>query len=530
MKKLSGVIVAVLTLCLCLLVGPIPSTAEEHPDAPELDGALAWLNTEKPLRMEELKGNVVLLDFWTYCCINCMHVLPTLRQLEKDFEDEPFVVIGVHSAKFEKEKEAVNIRRAMERHDVRHPVAVDSNFQIWRNYGVNAWPTLFLIGADGKAMAKIPGEPRYEDLKKMISLLLEDAKQRGIANAQPPNLYKNPNKGHKAPFLFPGKVLPLSDGTLLVADSAHHRLVQMKESGEVVEVIGNGLDGFLDGSFTEAVFSRPQGMLEMSPGIIWVADTDNHSIRRVDLKSREVTTLFGNGQKGQRFHRVAEGWKPGGPSSDFRSPWALEKVPGGVAVAMAGSHQLFLLNDQGTKFRVLAGSGRERITDGAPADSAFAQPSGLALSADKKWLYLADSETSAIRRLRISDGHTETLVGTGLFDFGDRNGPLDTALLQHPLAVEILDDGSLIVADTFNSKLKRLNLKKSALSSFPLRGKAKVLEEPGGIARRGNTLFVADTNQHRIVSINLKTGKAQEITPRELGPPSLHGGIQDRSR
>jgi len=201
-----------------------------------------------------------------------------------------------------------------------------------------------------------------------------------------------------------------------------------------------------------------------------------------------------------------------------------------VAVAMAGSHQLFLLNNEGTQFRVLAGSARERLTDGAPSDSAFAQPSGLALSMDKKWLYLADSETSAIRRLRISDGHTETLVGTGLFDFGDRNGPLDTALLQHPLAIEVLDDGSLVVVDTFNSKLKRLDLKARRLSPFALRGKAKTLKEPGGIARRGNTLYLADTNQHRILAIDLKTGTSQEIKPKELGPPSLHGGILDRSR
>jgi sugar lactone lactonase YvrE/peroxiredoxin len=530
MKKFRGIAVVLIAVCLCLFLGPIPSTAEEQPDAPELDGALAWLNTEKPLRMEELRGNVVLLDFWTYCCINCMHVLPTLRQIEKDFADEPFVVIGVHSAKFQEEKEAANIREAIERHDIRHPVAVDSNFTIWRNYGVNAWPTLFLIGADGKAMAKIPGEPKYEDLKKMISLLLAEAKQKGIANSQPPRLNKNPNNGHKDPFLYPGKVLPLNDGTLLVADSAHHRLVQMKDDGEVVDVIGSGLDGFRDGTFTESAFSRPQGMVEMAPGVLWVADTDNHSIRRVDLRKREVTTLFGNGQKGQRFHQVSDGWKPGGDSVDFRSPWALEKIPGGVAVAMAGSHQLFLLNDKGTQFRVLAGSGRERLTDGAPADAAFAQPSGLALSTDKKWLYLADSETSAIRRMRISDGQTETLVGTGLFDFGDRNGPLDTALLQHPLAIEVLDDGTLIVADTFNSKLKRLDVKASQLSSFALAGKAKRLKEPGGIARRGDTLYVADTNQHRVLAIDLKTGKSQEIKPKDLGPPALHGGILDRSR
>src|SRR5215471_1254243 len=127
-------------------------------NAPDFPEGLEWLNTDHPISLRDLKGQVVLLDFWTYCCINCMHVFPDLHALEEKYKDQPVVVIGVHSGKFDQEKDVDHIRQAILRHNINHPVAVDSQFKIWNSYGVQSWPTLILIDLEGNAVAGWSGE------------------------------------------------------------------------------------------------------------------------------------------------------------------------------------------------------------------------------------------------------------------------------------------------------------------------------------------------------------------------------------
>ncbi|HEX2869201.1 MAG TPA: thioredoxin-like domain-containing protein [Ignavibacteriales bacterium] len=129
-------------------------------DAPEFPDGLDWLNVDHPIKLSDLRGKVVLLDFWTFCCINCMHIIPDLKKLEAKYPGE-LAVIGVHSAKFLSEQETGNIRQAILRYDIEHPVVNDKDFKIWTSYGANAWPTVVLIDPRGDVVGHHSGEGVY---------------------------------------------------------------------------------------------------------------------------------------------------------------------------------------------------------------------------------------------------------------------------------------------------------------------------------------------------------------------------------
>ena len=510
-----------------------PEAPRAGPLAPELDGGQAWLNTSEPLRLAQLKGHVVLLDFWTYCCINCMHVLPDLRKLEERFAEQPFVVIGVHSAKFETEREARHIREAMERHDVRHPVVVDSDFAIWRRYDIQAWPSLVLIDATGRVRAKVAGEPDRELLGQAIEGLLSRAQQRGDLVASSERFRMETPVRSNRPLSFPGKVVVDPDGGLAVTDSAHHRVVIADADERLVAVAGSGVEGRVDGSFTESSFNRPQG-LSWHEGDLFVADTDNHAIRRLDIEGRRVHTVAGTGQRGEGLLSVSAGWRSA-RTTPLRSPWDLLWAPsirdegGGFVVAMAGSHQLFVYQPRQERVRVLSGSGRERLTDGTAALAAFAQPSSLALTSDSAAVYVADSETSAIRVVSLADGAVRTLVGVGLFDFGDEDGVGEAVRLQHPLGVARVGEDILWIADTFNDRLKELVPSTRTVRRLPWSDDLG-LREPGGITVSGNDLLIVDTNHHRILRVDRQSGTSKEVRWIGLEAPALEGGVLERPR
>jgi thiol-disulfide isomerase/thioredoxin len=134
----------ILLLQLSILRGELVADTRALVRAPEFPAGMQWLNTATPLRLADLRGKIVLLDFWTYCCINCMHIIPELTALERKYPNE-LVVIGVHSAKFHNEGDSENIRQAILRYEIQHPVVNDRDFRIWRSYAVRAWPTLMVI-------------------------------------------------------------------------------------------------------------------------------------------------------------------------------------------------------------------------------------------------------------------------------------------------------------------------------------------------------------------------------------------------
>jgi thiol-disulfide isomerase/thioredoxin len=482
---------------------PMPSFSSAV-RAPEIARkGLVWLNTPKPLSLSDVKGKLVLLDFWTLCCINCMHVLPTLRKVEEAFPDE-VVVIGVHSPKFSAEKKLENVQAAIGRYDIKHPVIHDPDMTLWKQYGVHAWPTLIFVDPAGYIIANTSGEPEPLHLLNAVRDLLDKYEQEGSLHPQKLELTTTPVPATR--LSFPGKIKPLPgpEKIWMVADSGHHQIVLFNDQGVEQKRIGHGKRGGNDGPAEQASFNSPQGMIADDKAI-YVADTNNHAIRRIDRKTWAVTTLAGTGERGMMLINKFEAAK----GRSLASPWDLEIKDHILFFANAGSHQIGALDLSENKIRLIAGTGGESIRDGDVLHAELAQPSGLVFKPNHGALYFADSETSSIRLIHMKDGRVETLVGKGLFDFGHKNGPFKSAKLQHALGLAALDDNNLVVADSYNATLRRLDLANKEASDMddgwnctdPL---CLPFAEPAGVWADGpHRLLVSDTNNNRIVEVDL---------------------------
>jgi DNA-binding beta-propeller fold protein YncE len=498
--------------------GKAAAAVDEHPyplriAAPALDGG-EWVNTPKPLSLEELRGRYVLLDFWTYCCINCMHVLPELKKLEHAFPNE-LVVIGIHSAKFEGEQVTDNIREAALRYEIEHPVVNDANMAIWRRYGARSWPTLVLIDPAGEVVWAASGERDFEQMKAVIDRGLPYYQKKGVLKlAARPEIAGSATMPD-TPLRFPGKVLVDDAGKrLFIADSNHNRIVVAGLDGQLQHAVGSGAIGREDGAWDACSFSHPQGMALVGD-VLYVADTENHLLRIIDLTKHEVRTVAGTGEKGAaRFGGIGANTPP--RETPLASPWSLWANGDYLYIAMAGPHQIWRMKLDESAIGAFAGNGREDIVDGPLLPSvpyqlgfaSFAQPSEL--TSDGTNLYVADSEGSTIRSVPFDEkGRVETLVGlTGtLFDFGDVDGQGRDVRLQHALGVSWAD-GALYVADTYNNKIKAINLSDRTCRTIAGSGNAAntdadegakaAFNEPAGIWAAGGKLYVADTNNHAI--------------------------------
>jgi thiol-disulfide isomerase/thioredoxin len=480
--------------------------------APELDGGVAWLNTAGPLRLRDLRGKIVVLDFWTFCCINCIHTLPDLAKLEKKYPNQ-LVVIGIHSAKFDAEKTSENIRKAILRYEIAHPVVNDANLKIWQAYAVNSWPTLYLIDPEGYVVGRGSGEGLGQALDNLIAKQIDKHRAKKTLNEQPLRFDLAKYKERKdSPLSFPGKVLAdAAGGRLFIADSTHHRIVVTDLDGKKIAVVGTGEAGFEDGPFGKAKFNDPQGMA-LHEQTLYVADRKNHRLRALDLKAGTVKTVAGNGDKDDTRH--------GGPAMGIgmNSPWDLLWHAGKLFIAMAGHHQIWVLDVARGDLEPYAGTGREYLTDGPLGESAFAQPSGL--TSDGTTLYVADSEVSSVRALPLNgQGRVRTLVGEGLFEFGDDDGVGNKVRLQHALGVA-WHDGKVYIADTYNSKLKFLDPARRSVETFPVVSKdGPAFDEPAGLSFAGDRLYVADTNASRIRVVDLKTKAVSTLALQGVEAP-----------
>ncbi len=481
--------------------------------APEFPDGLDWINTPNPLRLADLTGKVVMLDFWTYGCINCIHVIPDMKRLEAEYPDE-LVVIGVHSAKFTHEGETENIRQIVQRYEVDHPVVNDRDFAIWESWGARAWPTMALIDPAGNVVGMHAGEGFYEVAQPVIESLLYEFSDQ-IDRSPLPITPERATAANTA-LSFPGKVA-VGDGLLYISDTGHHRVVAVEPTtGEVVAVYGNGIPGFKSGPALEAQFDSPQGLaFDPVSDTLYVADTNNHAIRTIDIGSGEVTTLAGTG---------ALGWPPAASLFDdarLNSPWGLTLHQGDLWIAMAGFHQIWTADLDGGVISPAVGSSREGVANGGLTAAELAQPSGLAFDTSGR-LYFADSESSSIRYADalLPDGQTGILSGSNvnLFDYGDIDGAGTAARLQHPLGI-VWDSvsGGLLIADTYNSKLKRIDPETGDTSTYLgsdrgwADGASPKFYEPGGLALSGRTLYVADTNNHVIRVVDLDTDTASTL-------------------
>ena len=443
-----------------------------------------------------------------------MNVFPQLRKLEEKYADE-LVVVGVHSAKFAAEKDYENVRKAVLRYEIEHPVVNDKDFQVWQQYGARAWPTLMFIDPEGKVLGKHEGEFAVSDMDSLLAKMIEEYDNNQLVNRTPITLSLERDKEWERPLSFPGKVL--ADGAsdrLFIADSNHNRIVVTDLRGKTVSVIGSGEQGLRDGGFGEAEFYDPQGMA-LKGDTLYVADTKNHAIREVDLTNQSVKTISGTGEQARMYHR-------GGNARfvQLNSPWDVVVEGDNLYIAMAGFHQLWRYDLLTKEANPYAGNGRERITDGVLFRAELAQPSGIVSDGSK--LYFTDSETSAVRSADINGkGRVETIVGLHLFEFGDVDGIGDEVRLQHPIGIE-LHDGVLYIADTYNNKIKRIYPATRGASSFlgigtpgheDGAGVFAQFHEPAGLSVARGKLYIADTNNHAIRVADLET---QEVSTLEI--------------
>jgi thiol-disulfide isomerase/thioredoxin len=498
-KRAAATAFALLTVMVAG-IGWLGETRAADEAAPEIARpGLKWFNVAAPLPIASLRGRIVILDFWTEGCINCIHIIPILRGIEQKFPEQ-VVVIGVHSPKFAEEQSAASVEDAIQRYELRHPIVHDPKMSIWHDYGVQAWPTLVIVGPDGNILARLAGEPDPARFDKAISDLVARAGQGGAL--KPAKLALQLEEPPKGRFLFPGKLkaAPGKTPQWVLADAGHNQIVLLDDTGKDLRRYGSGAIGFKDGAADAATFDHPQGLIA-SDDAIFVADTGNHAIRRIDRATGAVTTLAGTGKRGTTLTGTAQA----AVTTPLASPWDLEKKGEALYFANAGTHQIGVLDlAKGTLAR-LAGSGAEELKPGAPDAAAFAQPSGLSLSSDGATLYVADSESSAIRAIAVGGNDaTRTLVGAGLFDFGKNNGAFDVARLQHPLGV-VAEGDTLLVADTYNSRVRMLDLKRRTVADFD-GGKYTCIDpvcyptrEPAGIAvASSDRILLVDTGNHRV--------------------------------
>ena len=465
--------------------------------SPELPQNYPWLNTDKPFSLKQLRGRIVILDFWTYCCINCLHVLPDLKYLEQKYQNS-VTVIGVHSAKFDNEKETENIRQAILRYDIEHPVLVDKNFRVWQEYAVKAYPTFVIINPQGYIVATLTGEGKREILDELISKLIQQHQEKNTIDFREIDLILEKQKTPLiTPLAFPGKVLA-TDSKLFIADSGHHRIVISNLEGKLLYLIGSGKPGLKDGNFTEAEFFAPQGMaFDKIDNILYVADTENHAIRKIDFKNQKVETIVGIGES-------------------LNSPWDLVKLSNKLFIVMAGSHQIWELDLENNMIKNYAGRGAESCFDGELFESAFAQPSGITTDGQK--LYIADSEVSSIRSIDLEKGLVKTICGSGdLNAFGDVDGQGFDVRLQHCLGIECANN-KLWIADTYNHKIKLVNRVTGDCQSV---FEKIAFSEPSGLSYLDGYLYIADTNNHTIRKINLSSSSVETIEFTGLCSPDV---------
>ncbi|XP_055976623.1 NHL repeat-containing protein 2 [Sorex fumeus] len=509
---------------------------------PEFPEGLEWLNTEGPISVyKDLCGKVVVLDFFTYCCINCIHLLPDLHALEKMYSDtDGLLIIGVHSAKFPNEKVLENIQSAVLRYNITHPVVNDADASLWQELEVSCWPTLVILGPRGNMLFSLVGEGHKDKLFLYTSIALKYYKDRGQIKDHKVGVKLYKDSLPPSPLLFPGKVtVDDVSNRLVIADTGHHRILVVEKNGQIQYSIGGPNPGRKDGIFSESAFNSPQGVAIMN-NVIYVADTENHLIRKIDLETETVSTVAGIGIQGTD--------KEGGGSGQqqpISSPWDLVFGTSGsepqkddvLWIAMAGTHQIWALlledgrlpkkNDlkKGTCLR-FAGSGNEENRNNAyPHKAGFAQPSGLSLASEDPWscLFVADSESSTVRTVSLKDGAVRHLVGgerdpMNLFAFGDVDGVGINAKLQHPLGVTWDNKRNLLyVADSYNHKIKVVDPKTKNCTTLAGTGEASnvihscftesTFNEPGGlcIGENGQLLYVADTNNHQIKVMDLET-------------------------
>ena len=476
--------------------------------SPEFPVGLEWIGSP-PLRLSDVRGKIVLLDFWTSGCINCIHILPNLHRLHQAFPDR-LQIIGVHTPKFPAEKDPTRLALVVQRLDIQHPVVSDPDYAIWQSFAVEAWPTLVFLDQRGRVVARHAGEFDYDQVHTFIEQLLQHPLISPVSHSPEGTGPEGTRPGsHASTLRFPAKLaIDPTQTHLAIADAGNHRILLATLDGRVETIIGSGQPGADDGSFASAAFRAPQGLAYATDGrAIIVADAGNHLLRRIDLTTGRVETIAGTGERGFAMEN--------GPALDtaLASPADVLWFEHRYLIAMAGTHQIWAYGPVAKRLELLAGTGMESIHDDLFPDATFAQPMGLAALGHT--VYVADAESSAIRALDFDTGRVRRLLGRGLFYFGDLDAIGDSARLQHPQGIVATEENGkpvLYLADTFNNKIKRVDVVRREAGTIAGTGEQgdsdgpaldAEFREPSGLALIGRTLYIADTHNHAIRMLDL---------------------------
>lgn len=467
-----------------------------RPLAPAFQKNTTWVNLAQGPEWERLRGRVLLLHFWNASNIHCQHMLAELKYLESKYHDG-VTVIGVHVPKFDAERVAAVVQKAINRLYIRHAVINDTDWILWRQYGVQAWPTTVVVDSEGKVAGSFPGEGRRDELDHLIGELLEEAASRDLRAFDASPSISRPEP--RTALRFPGKLLVTESG-LFVADSGNNRVLECTHDGRVIRQIGSGTPGQFDGKLSESGFNDPQGMA-LIKDMLYIADRGNHCIRRVRMITGEVETIAGTGSHGRPLNQE----HPVPNEVALNSPWDLAVANEKLFIAMAGQNQIWNLDLARNRLFPYAGSGNHGRDDGEGSMVSFARPTGLAYG--NQTLYVVDLDSSSVRAIR--DGRTITLVGAGVYESGDVDGLPAAVRLQAPMGCAVDPNGQILwVVDTYNNKLKALSLRGGGAKTINLPYKFQL---PGDVKATPGKIWVANTGAHEVVRIDTATGQALRL-------------------
>jgi DNA-binding beta-propeller fold protein YncE len=473
-----------------------------------------WLNTKKNISLSDLKGKFVLIQFLSFSSINSIHAIADLKKIETKYAKE-LQIIAVHSGKFPSQKNFENIRQAVLKFDLTYPLALDKDFLFWNLYGINSWPTHILINPMGEIIGKLSGEEIAKSLDDVIpELIIEFDSKKKLNRNTLSFVSLEKDKLAETVLSFPNKVILNGSGTeLFVSDTNHHRILHIDiQNKKILNIIGSNEFGNEDGLFADAKFGRPNGIF-LKENILYIADTNNHSIRVADLRTKKVSTLAGSGKQAKSLNVSGTG-----NQVSLNSPYDLTEYKNKLYISMLGSHQLWTLDLKTLEAEVYAGSGRENLEDGKLLNSALSQPMGI--TKDYTRLYFLDSNTSALRSADLKlEGSIKTLIGKGLFESGDIDGKFPDARLQYPVGI-FHNERKIFIADTLNHKIKSYDIDTKELRTLAGTDDSGFLNsnanessfnEPSSIAKHNHLIYIADTNNHSIRILDLKANTVKSF-------------------
>lgn len=462
----------------------------------ELPKTLQWLNTPAS-SLHEQRGRVVALAFVNAASAWSWQRLRDLAQLHTRYPGR-LQPIAIHVPRFDCERDPQQVLKQLRRQGVSFPIVHDPDWHAWQRFGVDAWPTVLLIDANGQVRERVTGLDSMAELERPLAALCDalpmptDEDSRALVETSPePRL----------PLRFPVGLVATPD-RLYVADSGHHRVLECNHGGRVLRQFGMGTADFVDGDLEQAAFRRPQG-LSLVRDVLYVADAGNHALRRIMLRSGRVDTVCGNGRAGE----PVEGVVANARDVALNQPQSVFATDSEVHLALAGDNRIWTYGLGRGELSCRAGSGQLEVRDGSGSMAAFAQP--VALAAVQQMLYVCDALGSAVRSLQLRNNVVQTLVGQGPWDFGDADGRRENARLQNPQAIALSPDSPLLwIADTGNGTLRTLRLGGGEVATVPL---SRRLQGVSGLSIAAGAVWIAETDAHAVLRYDLAGGELVRV-------------------